>query len=164
MAYGRYCGTNAATIIHTVPYTGRGKIKYICRMATPSTIPGNTRGSMVKRSSIQRREMPVRATIHATTNATANQRRWRDRARELIPDFHEIYVKCGLELCREREKDRKDVFAPPGVYKKAIEGWPVPGVNVPYEEPLNPELVIECDRLGADEAAERLIKYIRSLA
>src|SRR6476619_2425249 len=71
MAYGRYCGTNAATIIHTVPYTGRGKIKYICRMATPSTMPGNTRGTMVKRSSIQRREMLVRATIHATTNATA---------------------------------------------------------------------------------------------
>jgi adenylylsulfate kinase len=96
-------------------------------------------------------------------DATANQRRWRDRARELIPGFHEIYVKCTLELCREREEKRKDIFAPTGIYRKAAAGWPVPGVNVPYEEPLHPELVIDCGSRVADEAADELITYIRGL-
>lgn len=111
-------------------------------------------------------------------DATANRRAWRDLARGLIPGFHEIYVKCPLELCREREKRRTEValtpgpsptsgrgeagdFAPPGVYEKGEGGWPVPGVNVPYEEPDKPELVIECDRLDAAEAGRRLVEYIR---
>jgi adenylylsulfate kinase len=93
-------------------------------------------------------------------DATANYRRWRDRARALIPRFHEIYIKCSLELCREREEKRTENFAPAGIYKKAEEGWPVPGVNVPYEEPLNPELVIECGSLSADDAARELVQYI----
>lgn len=95
-------------------------------------------------------------------DATANMRRWRDAARSLIPDFHEVYIKCPIELCREREKDRKDVFAPTDIYKKAQAGWPVPGVNVPYEEPERPELIIECDRLTTQEAASELIQYIKS--
>lgn len=94
-------------------------------------------------------------------DATANMRKWRDSARSLIPNFHEIYIKCPLELCREREKDRKDAFAPADIYKKAQAGWPVPGVNVPYEEPENPESAIECGRLSAGDAASELIHYIR---
>lgn len=97
-------------------------------------------------------------------DATGNMRRWRDRARTLIPRFHEIYIKCPLELCRERESRRKDVFAPKGVYKKAGSGWPVPGVGAPYEEPLKPELVIDCGALSADEAVVRLVEYIKSVA
>ncbi len=95
-------------------------------------------------------------------DATANMRRWRDSARVLIPDFHEVYIECPIELCREREKDRKDAFAPADIYEKAQAGWPVPGVNVPYEEPERPELIIECGRLTTQEAASELIKYIRS--
>ncbi|MGA2193560.1 MAG: adenylyl-sulfate kinase [Nitrospirota bacterium] len=94
-------------------------------------------------------------------DATANMRRWRDKARELIPNFHEIYVKCPIGVCREREGRRVGGFAPSGIYKKAEAGWPVPGVNMPYEEPLKPELLIECDKLGEAEAAEKLAEYIK---
>lgn len=94
-------------------------------------------------------------------DATANMRRWRDRARELIPDFHEIYVRCPIEVSAAREAERKDTHAAPkGIYEKARLGWPVPGVNVPYEEPERPELVVEDDSLGAEEAGARLVKYI----
>ena len=44
-------------------------------------------------------------------------------------------------------------------------GWPVPGMSIPYEEPLNPELLIEADRTFIPEAilkVEELINKLRS--
>ncbi len=101
-------------------------------------------------------EMPV------IMDATANRRRYRDRARESIPDFAEVYVKCSLETCMERESTRSAVHAPPGIYRKAREGGaPVPGVNVPYEEPLRPEVVVDTERMSVEECAERIIGFLR---
>ena len=94
-------------------------------------------------------------------DATANMRRWRDEARARIKNFHEIYIKCPIETCREREMSRMDSLAPKGIYKKADEGWPVPGVNAPYEEPLAPELVIENDCLTLEDASKKLVGYIK---
>ncbi len=97
------------------------------------------------------------AGVNVIIDATANKQRYRDLARQLIPDFLEIYIKCPLELCIEREKTRVASFTPGDIYKKA--GKPkatVPGVNVAYEEPKNPELVVDSNRLNA-EAAARII-------
>jgi len=96
-------------------------------------------------------------------DATANMRVWRDRARALIPDFHEVYVKCPLEVAVVREGERVDALAPKGIYKKAGAGWPVPGVNVPYEEPLKPELTIDTSALSSEEAGKMLADYIKSV-
>ena len=97
-------------------------------------------------------------------DATANMRKWRNSARSLIPNFHEVYIKCPLDLCQEREKDRKDVFTPADIYKKAQAGWPVPGVNVPYEKPEHPELIIDCAAMSSDEAASALVRYIKGFS
>jgi len=94
-------------------------------------------------------------------DATANMRRWRDEARARIKNFHEIYVKCPIEICREREMSRADGLAPKDIYKKAKEGWPVPGVNAPYEEPVRPELIIENDRMTLEEASDKVVGYIK---
>jgi adenylylsulfate kinase len=96
-------------------------------------------------------------------DATANLRRWRDEARMRIKEFHEVFIKCPIELCRDREKTRVDKFAPRDVYKKGEAGWPVPGVNVPYEEPLSPELAIDCGTLTPEEAASVLVGYIKKV-
>jgi len=94
-------------------------------------------------------------------DATANMRRWRDAARRLLPRFHEVYVRCPIALCREREMKRADTLgAPRDIYEKAKAGWPVPGVNAPYQEPLGPELVLDTDELTVDEASEILVEYI----
>lgn len=95
-------------------------------------------------------------------DATANLRRWRDAARSRIGNFHEIYVSCPLEVCKERERLRSDPFAPIDIYKKAESGAPVPGVNVAYNEPEKPELMIDCD-MPQEDAAHILTEYIRSV-
>ncbi|MHC1582639.1 MAG: DUF6125 family protein [Candidatus Syntropharchaeia archaeon] len=89
-------------------------------------------------------------------DATANRRRYRERARSQIKDFLEVYIKCPLFLCIKREKKRKT-----GIYEKSKEGAPVPGLNVEYEEPENPEVILDGE-INPDENAERIIKEIEN--
>lgn len=70
-------------------------------------------------------------------------------------EFLEVYVKCPLGECEKRD--------PKGLYQKARDGT-IPnftGISSPYEEPINPELVIETDKLSIDEAAEKVLSFLR---
>lgn len=73
-------------------------------------------------------------------------RAFREHAREELDNFVEVYVKTPLEVCIERD--------PKGLYKKALKGEisDLTGLQDPYEEPLDPEIVIDtttCTPLGA---------------
>ena len=64
-----------------------------------------------------------------------------------------------------REQQREDTRGAPGqIYQKGKAGWPVPGVNVPYEEPLNPELTIDTENVSATEAAEAIQRILAAHA
>lgn len=79
----------------------------------------------------------------------------REMARDMVgEDFVEIYIKCDLEICAERD--------PKGLYKKAVSGGidDFTGLDSPYEEPESPELVLETDRFSAEELADRVIEYL----
>ena len=96
-------------------------------------------------------------------DATANRKIWREIARKLIPNFFEVYLKCPLDLCMEREKTRLDTHeAPRDIYDKGRKGSPVPGLNVPYEEPDNPDLVIDSEKLSPSVAAEKIVAMIQA--
>lgn len=81
----------------------------------------------------------------------------RDLVRELLEEdeFIEIYVKCSVETCEQRD--------PKGLYKKArageIKGFT--GIDAPYEEPENPELIIETDKLSLEESVQAIINYLK---
>lgn len=95
-------------------------------------------------------------------DATGNLRKWRDLARQIIPRYAEIYLKCPVELCVERETHRPETHgAPREIYLKGEAGWPVPGISVPYEEPLHPELLIATDRTSVAEAVEMIEGLLR---
>jgi adenylylsulfate kinase len=95
-------------------------------------------------------------------DATGNRRLWRRLARRLLPDYHEVYLRCPLDICMEREKMRRETHAAPrAIYEKGEKGAPVPGVNVEYEEPEEPELVIDTAETLPDEAAEKIVRMIK---
>ena len=77
----------------------------------------------------------------------------RDAARTLLPEgrFWELYVKCDVEVCKQRD--------PKGLYARAARGEIAnfTGVSAPYEEPPRPDLVLETDRHTADELAQRIV-------
>ncbi|MFN8455314.1 MAG: adenylyl-sulfate kinase [Anaerolineae bacterium] len=77
----------------------------------------------------------------------------RDFARSLVPEgrFFEIFVKCDLEVCKRRD--------PKGLYAKALRGEIAnfTGISSPYEEPQQPELVVETDLRSTEEIVESII-------
>ncbi len=95
-------------------------------------------------------------------DATANRRRFRERARSLIKRFAEVHVKCSLSTAMNREKVRKTRHSPAGIYRKALkEHATVPGVNVPYEEPLHPEVVVDTEKMSAEECAKMIADFVK---
>ncbi|MEW6602554.1 MAG: adenylyl-sulfate kinase [Nitrospirota bacterium] len=97
-------------------------------------------------------------------DATGNKRSWRQLARELIPSYMEVYLKCPLELCVKREENRTDSHsAPRNIYGKGKTGWPVPGINVPYEAPEKPELLIDSEKEPPEAAAEKIVRMIQKM-
>ncbi len=102
--------------------------------------------------------------INVFIDATANRRKYRNAARKMIPKFAEVFVRCPLPVCIEREARRKAVFSPKGIYEKSgLKGANVPGVNVPYEEPLKPEIVVDTDKMKPDESARKVADAIIAL-
>ena len=96
-------------------------------------------------------------------DATGNKKSWRELARKLIPDFFEVYLKCPIELCMEREKTRVDTHsAPTRIYEKGKKGSPVPGINIPYEESDKPEIIINTEKEPPDMAAEKIVKMLKT--
>jgi len=98
-------------------------------------------------------------------DATGNRREFRELARQLIPEFAEIYVKCPLEICKMRETLRQNQDVEKNLYKRAVQGklkGQMPGISTPYEEPENPELELASDLFSSHESAKKIIAYIKS--
>lgn len=109
--------------------------------------------------------MLARNDVNVIIDATANRRRYRDEARRRITRFAEIYLKCPLEICMQREKGRKRRFgAPSRIYAKARTGASktVPGVGVPYEIPLSAELTVDTSLLRPNQSAEQISQFVLS--
>jgi len=102
--------------------------------------------------------------VNVVIDATANRKKYRENARREIPKFIEAYIKCPLKICIEREAKRKGrtFYAPEGIYRKAFTGESstVPGIGVPYEEPENPEVIIDSDKLNPEDCAEKILEVI----
>jgi adenylylsulfate kinase len=89
-------------------------------------------------------------------DATAPRRRFRDRARERIARFVEVYVECPLEVCRARD--------PKGLYRMAERGEAphLPGARARYEPPERAELVVRGDTDLPADAARRIVDLLEA--
>ncbi|MCX5726209.1 MAG: adenylyl-sulfate kinase [Candidatus Saganbacteria bacterium] len=104
-------------------------------------------------------------------DATAHRLRWRQDARKSIKDFAEIYVRCDLPTCIKREEERKEGIVMADLYRQALlrkkSGkigpglGQVVGVDVPYEENIDPEIMIDSARLGPAKAAEKIFNELK---
>jgi adenylylsulfate kinase len=102
-------------------------------------------------------------------DAVGHKRVWRNLARQECPKFVEVYVKCPIEICIERETNR--INASDGIRQKLyldalerlksgkkIEGLGnVPGVDEPFEESESPEIVIDSSKEIPDILVDRVI-------
>jgi len=79
----------------------------------------------------------------------------RDFVRSIAGNFVEVYMQTTVEACEKRDTK--------GHYRKARAGEYryFPGVDIEYEAPLQPELVIDIDQATHDQAAEQIVGYLR---
>jgi adenylylsulfate kinase len=98
-------------------------------------------------------------------DATAHRRAWRDLARGEIERFAEIQLECPVEVCQARARARRDSHAPRDVYAAAGRpGATVPGVDVPYEPAIAPELRLRTDVEPLDGMVRRVVEVIDELS
>jgi adenylylsulfate kinase len=130
------------------------------RIATPNPTYSDEEREILYRSLVFIARVLTESGHDVVIDATGHKRSWRDLARGIIKNFYEIYLKCPLEVCMGRERIRIDEFAPKDIYRKAELGAPVPGIVVPYEEPLKPELIIDTDKISIEEGVKEIIKVM----
>ncbi len=99
----------------------------------------------------------TRNGVIAIAAAISPYREAREWAREEIGNFVEVYIKCPIEVCRQRDVK--------GLYKLADEGKikGFTGIDDPYEEPEHPELVIETDKETIEESVARIFAKLEEL-
>ena len=80
----------------------------------------------------------------------------RDTVRQMFShgDYLEVYCRCPVEICRTRD--------PKGHYAQADSGQiaQFTGVSSPYEEPQDPDLVIDTGTESLDESVNRLTVFL----
>lgn len=79
----------------------------------------------------------------------------RDRVRAIAGDlFHEVHIAAPLAVCEARD--------PKGLYGKARRGeiHAFTGISAPYEEPLEPELVLDTSMTDINQSLQSLLAYV----
>lgn len=98
-----------------------------------------------------------RNSVVAIAAAVSPYRQARDENRALIGRFVEVYVKCPLEVLIQRDVK--------GLYAKALKGEVAnfTGISDPYEEPLNPEFVVNTNIETPKDSTSKIIARLVEL-
>lgn len=91
--------------------------------------------------------LPIVAIIHPFEDD-------RRRCRETLDRYVEVHLKCELSECMKRDKKN--------VYAQALEGNAknVVGVDIPYDNPEHPDLVLDSTHLSQEAMLEALWQYV----
>ncbi|GIT98454.1 adenylyl-sulfate kinase [Sulfurovum sp. TSL1] len=94
-------------------------------------------------------------SISTVASFVSPYRESRKAIREMVNQNIVVYVKADIETCKARDYK--------GKYAKALTGElpNFPGVNDVYEEPQHAEILIDTDKMSADEACALIVKYIK---
>lgn len=70
-------------------------------------------------------------------------------------DFIEIYCRCPIEVCEQRDVK--------GLYRRARAGEirDFTGISSPYEEPENSELVVDTGAMPLDQCVDQIVGYLQ---
>jgi adenylylsulfate kinase len=99
----------------------------------------------------------TRNGVAAIASAISPYREVRDYVRQDIGRFVEVYCRCPVDVLIERDVK--------GLYQKALDGEieNFTGISDPYEEPLNPEVIVDTDREDPEESVAKIIAKLEEL-
>jgi adenylylsulfate kinase len=95
--------------------------------------------------------------VVAIAVAVSPIRRARERNRDKLGEYIEVYCRCSLEELRKRDKY--------GLYSRyeAGEIKHVAGIDDPYEEPLKPEVLLDTDKVPTEKNLQRILMTLELL-
>ena len=96
-------------------------------------------------------DLLTRNGVAVISAAISPYRDVRDESLAIIGDYIEVYVKCTLD-----ELVNRDVK---GLYAKALRGEieNFTGVSDPYEEPINPDVLVETDKETVEQSVDKIL-------
>ncbi len=102
-------------------------------------------------------EVLTRNGVCVIASAISPYRDIREQNRRDIGNYIEVYVKCSIP-----ELTRRDVK---GLYEKALKGEIAnfTGISDPYEEPLNPEVIVDTEKEELDESVAKVMATLEQL-
>lgn len=101
-------------------------------------------------------KLVIEAGVIAMTAFISPFRADRERVRELVGenDFIEIYCRCPLEICEQRDVK--------GLYRRARAGEikEFTGISSPYDAPENPQLILDTAEKSLEECVEQVVSLL----
>jgi adenylylsulfate kinase len=81
----------------------------------------------------------------------------RDNARKDLHNFIEVWTKCSLDTCIKRDVK--------GLYGLALKGQitDMTGIHQHFEEPLNPEIIVDTEHESPEECTHKILLKIMDL-
>lgn len=102
-------------------------------------------------------QLLTRNGVAAIASVISPYRAAREHNRRLIGNFVEVYTRCPIEVCAQRDVK--------GLYQKAaageIKGFT--GVDDPYEPPGSPEVVCHTDKESVEESVDKVLMKLEEL-
>ena len=102
-------------------------------------------------------QLLTRNGVNAIVAAVSPMRAFRDRGRAMVDKFVEVYCKCTLEECKRRD--------PKGLYARAERGEvnDIAGWHQPFEDPLEPELILDTTDRSVDQCIDLVMQTLVDL-
>jgi len=102
-------------------------------------------------------KMLTRNNVIVLATFVSPYREQRRNARKEIERFVEVYVRCPVEICMKRDVK--------GMYQRALEGKikHFTGVDDPYEEPEQPELIVDTDKETVEDSINKVLDTLTDL-
>jgi adenylylsulfate kinase len=99
----------------------------------------------------------TRHQVIVIVSAISPYQETREEVRQMTENFVEVYVKASLDTCEKRDVK--------GLYAKARSGEikQFTGINDPYEEPINPEIICHTEYETVDESITKVIFSLKEM-
>jgi adenylylsulfate kinase len=111
--------------------TNLKRIAFVCNLLTRNGVPN----------------------VAAAITPFENVREW---CRDFIgDDFIEVYTRCPVETCIERDVK--------GMYKKALAGEikGFTGIDDPFDDPVEPDVICDTDKETPEESTRKIVDHLR---
>ena len=133
----------------------------IRQFLTPNPTFSKQEKELIYRSSVLIAQLMNNRGINAIIDSVDGRGEGRELAKEVIENFHVVWIDCPVDICIEREKNREDKAEIFDLYQRALQGeLKLPGLGYDYAYDESPLVKVDSSILSADDAARKIAESL----